>query len=151
MSDRDKNHEMNEIEDERVNAALKNFRASVHAWSEQEANRVRTVRRAPLGGFWRVMATPMMGWALAGVLIVSGVGVPVTVNHHRQVAAAERAAAENRQRLATEAAARKAELAMDTHAMDDEELMNHVDSDVAQATPDAMEPLASMMSDTANK
>jgi hypothetical protein len=150
MSDLNKNHETDEIEDERVNAALKNFRASVHAWSEQEVSRVRTVRRAPLAGFWRAMANPVMGWALAGVLVVGGFGVPVKV-HQRQVAAAERAAAENRQRLAAEAAARQAELAMDTHAMDDEELMKHVDSDVAQETPDAMEPLASMMSDTANK
>jgi hypothetical protein len=148
MSYRDKK-EIHDIEDAQVDAALKSFRESVHAWSEQEFGHAHAVRRAPLSGLWRVMATPMMGWALAGVLVVSGVGVPVTVNHRRQVAAAQEAAAAEQRRLAAEAAAR--ELAMNTPAMDDEELMNHVDSDIAQATPDAMEPLASMMRDATNK
>jgi hypothetical protein len=151
MSYRDKNQEIHDMEDAQVDAALKSFRESVHAWSEQEFGRAHTIRRAPLAGFWRVMVNPLMGWALAGVLVVSGVGVPVTVNHRRQVAAAQEAAAAEQRRLASEAAARDAELAMNAPAMDDEELMNHVDSDIAQATPDAMEPLASMMRDATNK
>ncbi len=32
--------------------------------------------------------------------------------------------------------------------MDAEELMRHVDRDIAQAAPDAMEPLARLMSDS---
>jgi hypothetical protein len=140
MSDREKMHE---IEDWQVDAALKSFRESVHVWSEQELGRARTVRRAPLAGFWRVMTSPVMGWALAAVLVAGGVGIPVTVSHQRQIAAQEAAVAEQH-RLVAEKEAKQAEL-----AMDDEELLNHVDDDIAQATPDAMEPLASMMRSTA--
>jgi hypothetical protein len=35
--------------------------------------------------------------------------------------------------------------------MSDDELLSHVDSDVAQVAPDAMEPLASLMSDASTK
>jgi hypothetical protein len=140
MSDREKMHE---IEDGQVDAALKNFRESVHAWSEQELGRARTVRRAPRAGFWRMMASPAMGWAMAAVLVAGGVGIPVKVSHQRQVAAQEAAVAEQH-RLVAEKEAKQAEV-----AMDDEELLNHVDDDIAQATPDAMEPLASMMRSTA--
>jgi hypothetical protein len=42
-------------------------------------------------------------------------------------------------------AAEEVERAKAAAYIDDEELLSHVDSDIAQATPDAMEPLASMM------
>ncbi len=137
-----------ENEDLDVQAALKNFRASVHAWSEQEMARPRQIQ--PMRGsrwlssrWMRLMAVPALGWGLAGVLVVAGVSVPVTVHHERQVEATRRAAIQEQQRQAAEAAARLAQ-----NSMDDEELLKHVDSDIAQATPDAMEPLASLMGDT---
>lgn len=133
-------------EEARVEEALRNFRASVHAWGDREFNRPRTVRRVPLSGFFRVIANPVLAWALAGVLVAGGVGVPVSVHRQRQVAAQEKAALEDRERRAAEEKQRQTEL-----AMDDEELLSHVDSDISQTTPDAMEPLASMMRDTSTK
>ena len=135
-----------ENEDQDVQTALKNFRASVHAWSEQEMARPRQVQPVRLSGWMRLMATPMLGWGLASVLVVAGVTVPVRVHHERQVAAMRQAAIQEQQRQAVEAAARLAQ-----NSMDDEELLKHVDSDIAQAAPDAMEPLASLMGDTAGQ
>lgn len=132
-----------ENEDRDVQAALKNFRASVHAWSEQEMERPRQIQSTRASRWMRLMAVPMLGWGLAGVLIVAGVTVPVSVHHERQVEATRRAAIQDQQRQAAEAAARLAQ-----NSIDDEELLKHVDSDIAQAAPDAMEPLASLMSDT---
>jgi cell division protein FtsL len=136
-----------ENEDRDVQAALKNFRASVHAWSEQEMGRPRQIKPMRMSGWMRLMAVPMLGWGLAGVLVVAGVTVPVTVHHERQVEATRRAAIQEQQRQAAEMAARLAQNAMNDSG-DDEELLKHVDSDIAQATPDAMEPLASLMGDT---
>jgi hypothetical protein len=133
-----------ENEDQDVQAALKNFRASVHAWSEQEMARPRQIRRA--NGFARLMINPLLGWGMAGVLAAAVVTVPVSVHHERQVAAQRLAAVQEQQRQATEAAARLAQ-----NSVDDEDLLKHVDSDIAQAAPDAMEPLASLMSDTASQ
>jgi hypothetical protein len=131
-----------EVEDQEVQAALKNFRASVHAWSEEEYGRAHSVRSAQRSGLSRWMASPVLGWGMAAVLAVAAVAVPVSVHHERQVAAAEHAAQLQHERQAAEAAARLA-----ASSVDDEYLLSHVDSDIAQATPDAMEPLASLMSD----
>ena len=135
-----------ENEDRDVQAALKNFRASVHAWSEQEMARPRQIQPVRASGWMKLMAVPMLGWGLAGVLIVVGVTVPVSVHHERQVEATRRAAMQEQQRQAAEAAARLAQ-----NSIDDEDLLKHVDSDIAQAAPDAMEPLASLMGDTASQ
>jgi len=135
-----------ENEDRDVQAALKNFRASVHAWSEQEMARPRQVQPKQASGWMRLMAVPMLGWGLASVLVVAGVTVPVTVHHERQVEATRRAMIQEQQRQAAEAAARLAQ-----NSIDDEELLKHVDSDIAQAAPDAMEPLASLMGDTTSQ
>ena len=101
------------------------------------------------GGWWRIKA-PALGWALAAAVVVSGVAVPTTIHHQRQVvaeqAATQRAAAEQaRQKLTADAARQTAS------TMSDDELLSHVDSDIAQSTPDAMEPLASLMRDTTNQ
>jgi hypothetical protein len=130
-----------ETEDQELQAALKNFRASVHAWSELEMTRPRQVRR--ISGWVRLMANPLLSWGMAGVLAAAMVTIPVTVHHERQVAAQRLAAVQEQQRQAADAAARLAQ-----NSVDDEELLRHVDSDIAQAAPDAMEPLASLMGDT---
>jgi len=130
-----------ENEDRELQAALRNFRDSVHAWSEEEMARPRQVRR--VSGWVKLMANPLLGWGMAGVLAAAVVTVPVTVHHERQVAAQRLAAVQEQQRQAAEAAARLAQ-----NSVDDEELLWHVDSDIAQAAPDAMEPLASLMGDT---
>jgi hypothetical protein len=143
--------ENREGEDVEMEAALRHFRQSVHAWSEHEYGRA-AIRNAEAqggrrsGGWWRIKA-PALGWALAAAVVVSGVAVPTTIHHQRQVvaeqAAIQRAAAEQaRQKLAADVAREAGP------AMNDDELLSHVDSDIAQSTPDAMEPLARLMSDT---
>ena len=132
------------IEDARVEAALKHFRASVHAWSEEEFCKARTVRRSRWSLMMRTVASPAMSWGLVAVLAVAGVGVPMEVHHQRQVEAARIMAIEQQKKHDAEEAARLA-------AINDDELLSHVDSDVAQEAPDAMQPLASLMSDTSSQ
>jgi hypothetical protein len=69
--------------------------------------------------------------------------VPVRIHHERQVVAEQNAARERQLELAKEAREQQA------NAMTDDELLSHVDSDIAQGAPDAMQPLASMMTDAA--
>lgn len=133
-------------EEQEIEAALKNFRASVHAWSEAEFSRPRNVKTARQSGVWRLIANPVLSWGLAAVLVVGGAAIPVAVHHERQVEAQRLAAIQRQQHQAAEAAARLAQ-----NSMDDEELLKHVDSDIAQAAPDAMQPLASLMGDTASQ
>lgn len=140
-----------EIEDAQVEMALKHFRESVHGWSEVEYQRARTTQTiwgSRWDAMWRMMANPVMVWSMAGALAVASVGVPVNL-HHRQVVAAERQAVLEKQK---ELAAEKAEQqAAASNVMSDDELMSHVDSDIAQEAPDAMQPLVQMMSDTATR
>jgi hypothetical protein len=135
-----------EMDDEQVEAALRNFRASVHGWSEQEFSRARTIKRSPWDAVFRALAHPVMAWTLASALVVTSVGVPVKLHHDRE-AAAESAAAIQRQRALEKATAAQEA----ANSMTDDELMDHVDSDIAQAAPDAMQPLASLMTDTSAK
>jgi len=130
-------------EDAQVEAALRQFRESVDAWSEREYARPRSVEWARPGIFWRVISRPMAVWGMAAVLAASAVTVPVAKyrQHELQVAEAQRQAQLEQQKH--DEAMRQAAL-----AVDDEELLSHVDSDIAQAAPEAMEPLASMMSET---
>ena len=87
-----------------------------------------------------------MVWSLASALVVVSVGIPASVHHERQVAAERQASLDREQAMQAEAAKQQV-----TTAMSDDELLSHVDSDIAQAAPDAMEPLASLMSETAAK
>ena len=134
-----------ETEDVQVEAALRHFRESVHGWSEQELGRARDVRRSRWDAMSRVMARPAMIWSLASALVVVSVGIPVSVQHERQVVADRQAALDRERAMQAEAAKQQVTPAT---AMSDDELLSHVDSDIAQAAPDAMEPLASLMSDT---
>jgi hypothetical protein len=136
-------HFEEEHEDVQVQDALRNFRSSMHAWSEQLLNEQELRReRKPIARS-RWMMAPAMAWGLASVLAVAAVTVPVSVHHERQIVAMRQAAELEKQRQAAEAARQV--------AIDDEALLNHVDSDIAQSTPDAMEPLASLMRDTTNQ
>lgn len=132
-----------EVEDLQLESALRSFRASVHRWSEQEFGRERRVSLAQPSRLWRAMTNPIAGWALACMVAVGAIGVPVQVHHQRQLAASQEAARQQQQRMAEEAARQTA-----ANAIDDEKLLSYVDSDIAQTAPDAMEPLASMMSET---
>jgi hypothetical protein len=131
-----------EMEDQKIESALKHFRESMHAWSEEEFAKPRAIAARP-GGLWRAMANPIAVWTLTGALVVTGIAVPTGIHHQHQVEAARVAAQLEQQRINAVAAQRQAML-----SMNDDELMSHVDSDIAQATPDAMQPLASLMADT---
>jgi hypothetical protein len=120
--------------DAAVELALRNFRSSVHAWSEAaygQARPVTVVRHAS----WRLAA----GWALGCALAAGSVAGGVYERHHRQemarIAAAAQAASQ--QKLAAEKRARQ----------EDEDLLAKVDSDVSREVPSAMEPLAQMMNE----
>lgn len=119
-----------------LDTVLRNFRTSVHAWSEAAYSQPRhaaAVRHTS----WRRVAV----WALGLVVAVGGVSGGLYEHHSRQeqarIAAVE--AARQQQKLAAEekAAAREKE---------SEELAK-VDSDVSREVPSAMEPLAQMMDD----
>ena len=147
MNYEDKNRETEEAQ---VETALRSFRESVHGWSELEFGRARVVRRSRWDAIAMTVVRPAMGWAMAAVLLVASAGVPMAVHHERQVAAERRMVLERQQEL--EAATAKPQAAAEMNLeMNDDELMSHVDSDIAQSTPDAMEPLASMMGDGTSK
>jgi hypothetical protein len=135
-----------EIEDAQVEMALKHFRESVHGWSDEEFGRARVIRRSRWDAMWRMMANPVMAWSMACVLTVASVGVPVNIHHLQVVAAERRAELEKQKKLAEEKAEQQA-----AAAINDDELMSHVDSDIAQDAPDAMQPLAQLMSDSTTR
>jgi len=143
------NYHDKEPEEIPVEEALRNFRTSIHAWSDQELHtrpfRVEVAKAARPHLHW--LMVPAMGWAMAGILAIGAIGVPVAVHHERQVAAEQLAAQQQQQRETQEKAAQQAPKTANND-VDDEELLNHVDSDIAQAAPDAMEPLASLMQDS---
>ena len=134
-----------EFEDPQVEAALRNFRQSVRGWSDGEFTKTRTITLKARA--WRYWQVPVLGWGLAAVMVVSAVSVPVEIHHQRAVAA-DRAAAEQRKQRLIDADQQTASV---ESVMTDEELLSHVDTDIAQATPDAMEPLARLMSATATR
>jgi hypothetical protein len=117
-----------------LNAALRNFRSSVHAWSEAEFERPRVIAPAAHRSGWR-LAT---GWALGCVLVAGGLsGAVLERNHQRELAQMAQARAAQQQReLATQ------------RAKEEEDLLARVDSDVSRDVPSAMEPLAQLMGDS---
>jgi hypothetical protein len=127
-----------EVTDAVLEQALRNFRSSVHAWSEAAYSQPRSaavVRR----GSWRLV----VGWALGCVLAVGTVGGGVYERHHRQelVRMAAAAQAARQQQLAAEQRARE----------EDEDLLAKVDTDVSRTVPSAMEPLAQLMAEDENQ
>lgn len=124
-------HNDNE-QDAILDEALKNFRSSVHAWSEAVYSQPRKPVRVHTTS-WRMAA----GWALGCVLAVGSIFGGLYERHHRQeqarIAAAEAA---RQQRIAAEERARKES---------NEDLLAKVDSDVSRVVPSALEPLAQMM------
>jgi hypothetical protein len=131
--------EMRESEalDQEFEQALRNFRLSVHAWSEAAYNRPRAVKTVRQRS-WRLAA----GWALGCVLVAGSVSGGVYERHHRQelarIAAAARAAEQQKQ-------------AAEAKAREEEDLLAQVDSDVSRQVPSAMEPLAQLMAEDESK
>ena len=115
--------------------ALKNFRASILAWSEAEYSRPRTAVKTVRQRSWRLAA----GWALGCVLVAGSAGGGIYERHQRQELARMAAAAHaaESERLVAEQRVREEE----------EDLLAKVDSDVSREVPSAMEPLARLMAE----
>jgi hypothetical protein len=111
--------------------ALRDFRTSVHAWTDAVYLRPRLVEVAPRRMAWRTAAV----WALGSVLVAGGVGGGLLEHQHRQEQARIAAAREaEHQRQLQEERAREAE-----------QELAQVDSDVSRQVPNALEPLAQLM------
>lgn len=134
MMPEDKNGMRDGMVDAELDSALKNFRLSVRAWSEAELSRPRTVKAPTRTAVWRMAA----GWAM-GCVLVLGVGSVGVHEHERRVQAAREQAVQ----VAHQEAERK--LAAENAALDEDALLQHVDSDVARQVPTAMDPLAGLV------
>jgi hypothetical protein len=129
-----------EMEDGELDAALKNFRASVHAWAEAEFARPRMVAARTPKRVWRAAVS----WALGCVLMV-GAASGVVYEHGRQVAQARAEAAARQAELARVTAEKKAAASEDADA-----LLTKVNNDLARDVPVALDPLAGV-SDSADE
>jgi hypothetical protein len=123
---------------EDLELALKNFKSSVHAWSDAVYSRPRTVAHAVRQRSWRLA----LSWALGCTLVAVTVSGGLLERHHRlevvRIAAEQRAAEQQKQLREQQARAE----------VSDEALLAGVDSDVARQIPSALEPLAQMMDET---
>lgn len=136
MTEQGKMDVANEWErDAAVNEALRNFRQSVHAWSEAEFSRPRTIA-AP--------ARVRRPWAVVSCALglVLAAGVAVTTVHERDVHQQEQRAA-----AAARHVTQQRELAAE-RAKESEDLLANVDKDVSREVPSALEPLAQLMDES---
>jgi len=123
-----------ELEPE-LRETLGNFKASVDAWSESMMSRPREVK-TPARTNWGLVTK----WVLGCFVFAGTVSGGVYENHRQQEAAKIEAAriAEQQRQLAAQ------------RTRDEEDLMARVDSDIAREVPSALEPMASLMEDSAN-
>lgn len=121
--------------DARLEEALGDFRASIHAWSEATFHPSAVATPATHRLLWR----RTLAWALGVVLTAGTASGALYERHHQQVLreqARQRELQLERQRaLAAQRAA------------DMDELLARVDQDISQEVPDALEPLAQMMAE----
>ena len=119
-----------------MDEALRDFRLSVHAWSEAQYSRSRAVFVAsPRRVAWRLAA----GWALGCVLVTCGVSAGIYVHRQQEMKMAAVRAAEH-ERLATKQRNLQVQ-------QEDEDLLAKVDRDVSREVPSALEPLARLMAE----
>jgi hypothetical protein len=122
------------IDDPELDRVLRDFRSSVHAWSEAAYRRPRVMDEIVLRrGAWRRAAI----WSLGSMLVIGAAGGGFLEHQHRQEMARIAAAREAQyQHQVAEQRARKAE-----------QELAEVDIDVARQVPNAMEPLAQLMAE----
>lgn len=121
------------MEDPALDRVLSDFRSSVHAWSDAAYNRPRPIAAASSRVVWRTAAA----WSLGSMLMIGTAGEGVFEYQHRHEAARIAAAREARQQRA---------LAEEREREAERELAK-VDTDVAREVPNAMEPLAQLMTE----
>lgn len=126
--------------DAKLEQALTDFRASVHAWSEAAYSRQPTVETTVRRRSWRLAA----GWALGCVLLAGGITTGI-VEHQRQDEATRMAEAGQQQAREQQQTAAKVQA-----RQQDPGLLAKVDDDTSQEVPDAMEPLARLMEENGN-
>ena len=117
--------------DAALERTLKDFRSSVHAWSEAAYSQPHKPVRIYTTS-WRMAA----GWALGCVLAVGSVAGGMYERHHLQ----------ERAKIAKAEAARQQKLE-DQRRNESEDLLAKVDNDVSRDVPSAMEPLAQLMAE----
>ena len=118
-----------------LDEALRDFRLSVHAWSEAVYSRPRAAV-APRQ-VWRLAA----GWALGCVLVAGGASAGLWQHHQREMRSAAVRVAEQERTQVRQAVQQRNQQAR----QEDEDLLAKVDSDVSREVPAAMEPLAQLM------
>jgi hypothetical protein len=121
------------VEGPALDQVLSDFRSSVHAWSEAAYNRPRPIAAASSRAVWRKAAA----WSLGSMLVIGAAGGGVLEYRHRQEAARIAATREAQQQRA---------LAEEREREAEKELAK-VDTDVAREVPNAMEPLAQLMTE----
>jgi hypothetical protein len=123
-----------DVDDPVVEQALRNFKASVDAWSEAEMSRPRTVK--VVHHSWRLAASWAMGCVLAAGSLTGALYERQLRQEQARIAAAKAA-----QKMAQERLAATQQVSGDS----DQDLLATVDSDISRAVPAAMEPLAQLM------
>ena len=121
--------------DAELERTFKDFRSSVHAWSEAAYNQPHKPVKVYTTS-WRVAAS----WALGCCLAVGSVAGGMYERHHQKELAKIAAAEEARQQ--------KLE---DQQRNESEDLLAKVDNDVSRDVPSAMEPLAQLMAEDAEQ
>ncbi len=135
MDEGTKGRQTTGTEDARLEEVLGNFRLSVQAWSEAAMRPFAPAMAAtPNSIAWR----RTLAWAM-GILIAVGAASGALYEHHRQQVLAWQAQQRQLQLEQRAQAARR--------AADMDQLLANVDRDVSQEVPDALEPLAEMMTD----
>lgn len=114
--------------------ALRDFKSSVHGWSDAVYHRPRTVGQ-PIGRrSWR----PALGWAMGCLLVAGSVSGGLLERQHR-VEQAQRAALQNA------ADQQKLLNAQQASKENEEDLLAQVDADVSRQVPSALEPLTEIV------
>jgi sarcosine oxidase delta subunit len=127
--------EQEQASDAALELALKNFRSSVHAWSEAVYSQPHQSVKGVGYLSWRLAAGCALGCVLVAGTVTGGV-----YEHHRRQELAKMAAA-------TEAARQQKLAAEERTRKENEDLLAKVESDVSREVPSAMEPLAQLMTD----
>ena len=115
------------LKDPELEGVLRDFRSSVHAWSEAVYQRPRLVEMAPRRMVWRKAAA----CALGSVLVAGGAWGGLLEYRHRQ----------DEERLARLRQQEQQRLIQEQKAREAEQELARVDIDVSREVPDALEAL----------
>jgi DNA polymerase III psi subunit len=120
--------------DPALSQALHDFKASVHAWSDDAYYRARSLRTAVSRGSWRLAVSLSLASALCAAVISGSLYQQRREEAQARVAMAEQV--ERDRQLAQERAEQQEQQA--------EKILASVDTAVSREVPTAMEPLAAM-------